>query len=222
MAGAPLTMREMLRGLEVFPAEMPAFDTRSAPQDPVTLFLMWLADAIAARVLGPHAMTLATADGAGRVSSRVLICKDVDEAGRWYFASGSGSPKGRDLAASPHAALSFYWPQRGRQIRIRGTAAPAGSQASGADFLARSPASRAEALTGRQSEPLDDPAELDDALRLAQEKIAADPGLVAPGWTLYALTADDAEFWQADHERRHTRLRYQRTAGGWARQLLWP
>jgi pyridoxamine 5'-phosphate oxidase len=212
----------MLRALAVFPAELPDFDTQSAPADPVSLFLMWLRDAIRDQVLGPHIMTLATADSAGCVSSRALICKDVDESGRWYFASGAGSPKGRELAASPHAALSFYWPALGRQIRIRGTAAPAGGEASAADFLARSPASRAEALTGRQSQPLEDPAELDEALRRAHAQVAADPGLVAPDWTLYALLADEVEFWQADHQRRHIRLRYQRTAGAWTRHLLWP
>jgi pyridoxamine 5'-phosphate oxidase len=222
MAGAPESMRDVLRALEVFPAELPAFDAGSAPGDPVTLFLMWLREAIRDKILGPHAMTVATADGAGRVSSRVLICKDVDEAGRWYFASSAGSRKGRELAASPRAALSFYWPQQGRQVRIRGTAAPAGSDASAADFLARAPASRAEALAGRQSEPLADPAELDQALRRAQDEIAASPGLVAPAWTLYALSADEVEFWQADHQHRHVRLRYQRTGGAWNRHLLWP
>jgi pyridoxamine 5'-phosphate oxidase len=222
MTGAPENIRDVLRALAVFPAELPGFDTRSAPGDPVTLFLMWLRDAIRDKILGPHAMTLATADSAGRVSSRVLICKDVDEAGRWYFASSAGSMKGRELAVSTSAAASFYWPQQGRQIRIRGTATPAGSAASAADFLARSPASRAEALTGRQSEPLEDPAELDEALRRAQAEITANPGLVAPDWTLYALSADEVEFWQADLQRRHIRLRYQRTAGAWTRHLLWP
>jgi pyridoxine/pyridoxamine 5'-phosphate oxidase len=53
-------------------------------------------------------------------------------------------------------------------------------------------------------------------------RVAADPRLVAPGWTLYALTADEAEFWQGDPERRHVRLRYRRGADGWTRQLLWP
>jgi pyridoxamine 5'-phosphate oxidase len=152
----------------------------------------------------------------------MLTCKDVDEGGRWYFASGASSPKGRDLAASPHAAMSFYWPALGRQIRIRGTAVSTGGQASAADFLARSPASRAGALPGRQSQPLEDPAELEDALRRAQAQIAADPGLVAPDWTLYALLADEVEFWQAHHRRRHIRLQYQRIAGGWTRRLLWP
>jgi pyridoxamine 5'-phosphate oxidase len=167
-------------------------------------------------------MTLATADAAGQVSSRVLICKDVDAEGRWSFASDAASVKGRDLAANPRAAASFYWPQQGRQIRISGGAASAGSEASAADFLARPPASRAAALIGRQSEPLDDPAKLDEAFRQSQAEVDADPNLVAPDWTLYALSADTVEFWQADHQRRHIRLQYQRADGGWSRRLLWP
>ncbi len=222
MAGAPQSIRDILRALKSFPPEMPEFDTRTAPDSPVTLFLAWLNDAIANQEVAPHAMTLATTDGVGSVSSRVLICKDVDEAGRWYFRLSAESQKGRELAKSPHAALSFYWPELGRQIRIRGAADPADSQASAADFLARSPAARADALIGRQSEPLQDPAELDAALRHAKSRVAADPGQVAPAWTLYAVSADDVEFWQADHQRRHTRLRYQRTASTWTRSLLWP
>ena len=215
-------LREVLRSQPVFPAGMPEFDPDAAPEDPVTLFLRWLQAAIGDAVPAPHAMTLATADDRGRPSSRVLICKDVDGDGRWYFASGAASGKGRDLAVNPHAALSFFWPQQGRQIRLRGLAVPAGPQASADDFLARSAASRAEALIGRQSEPLDDLAELDRAFREAQARVTADPGLIAHAWTLYALTADEAEFWQGDLQRRHVRLRYQRAGLTWTRQLLWP
>ena len=146
----------------------------------------------------------------GRFLETNVRLYSVDGAGRWYFASGAASGKGRDLAVNPHAALSFWWPGQGRQIRIRGAVIPAGAQASAADFLGRPPASRAEALTGRQSEPLDDLAELDRAFKQAQARVSADPGLVAPDWTLYALTADEVEFWQGDPDRRHVRLRYRR------------
>jgi pyridoxamine 5'-phosphate oxidase len=226
MAAEPPRLRELLRSQRVFPAGMPEFDPAAAPDDPVALFLRWFEAAIRDGVPAPHAMTLATADDQGRPSSRVLICKDVDGAGRWYFASGAASGKGRDLAVNPYAALSFWWPQQGRQIRIRGAAVPAGTQASAADFLARPPASRAEALIGRQSEPLDDLAELGRAFTEAQARVSADPGLVPPGWTLYVLTADEAEFWQGEEDRRHVRLRYRRSGSasgsGWARELLWP
>jgi pyridoxamine 5'-phosphate oxidase len=113
-------------------------------------------------------------------------------------------------------------PQHGRQIRICGEAASAGREASAADFLARSPASRAAAMVGSQSELLGDPAELEEAFRRSQAEVDADPDLVAPGWTLYALSADTVEFWQAGNHRRHIRLQYQRTASAWTSRLLWP
>jgi pyridoxamine 5'-phosphate oxidase len=215
-------MRDMVRGLAVFPAELPEFDVQSAPGDPVALFLTWLGEAVRDKILGPNAMTLATADASGHVSSRVLICRDVDEAGRWYFDSNATSGKGRDLAANARAAASFYWPQHGRQIRITGEAASAGPEASAADFLAKPPASRAATLVGHQSQPLDDLADLDEALRRSQAEVEANPGLVAPDSTLYALTADTVEFWQGDPQRKHRRLHYQRTVGGWTSRLLWP
>src|ERR1700761_2273557 len=164
-------MREMLRALPAFPAELPEFDVRTAPDDPVTLFLAWLSEAVRDQVLGPQAMTLATADAAGRVSCRVLICKDVDEAGRWYFASDADSGKGQDLAANPHAAVSFYWPQLGRQIRVSGTVAAADPGASAADFLARPPASRAAALAGPPARELASPAELAAAFQRAAAEV---------------------------------------------------
>ncbi|MBB2741238.1 UNVERIFIED_ORG: hypothetical protein FHR35_001058 [Microbispora rosea subsp. rosea] len=33
---------------------------------------------------------------------------------------------------------------------------------------------------------------------------------------------EEVEFWQADRDRRHTRLRYTREEAGWARHRLWP
>jgi pyridoxamine 5'-phosphate oxidase len=216
------SMRDLLRGLPVFAGDLPEFDADAVPEEPVTLFAQWLSGALDAKVPEPHAMTVSTADGDGRPSSRVLICKDVDADGRWYFAANDTSRKGRELAANPYAALTFYWPPQGRQIRVRGSVHTTGADRSAAEFLARSLGSRAEALTGRQSDVLDDPAELEPAVRSARERLAADPELVAPGWTLYAVTADEVEFWQADQDRRHTRLRYTRDNARWTRHRLWP
>ena len=215
-------VRDLLRRLLVFDTDLPGFEPGLAPSDPVTLFTEWLAAAITARVPEPHAMSLATADADGRPSSRVLICKDVEPEGRWFFASSSTSRKGRELAARPHAALTFYWPQQGRQIRIRGEVTPASAERSAADFLARPPGSRAEGLVARQSDILADPADQQSAVAAAQEHIAADPEVVAPTWTLYGLLADEAEFWQADRDRRHIRLHYRRDNGDWVRERLWP
>jgi pyridoxamine 5'-phosphate oxidase len=216
------SIRDLLRGLPVFATDLPDFKPDQAPGDPVALFTDWLAAAIAAGVPEPHVMSLATVAGDGRPSSRMLILKDVEPAGRWYFASTSTSRKGQELAGRPYAALGFYWPLLGRQIRISGRVEPAAAERSRADFLARPPASRMEGLVGRQSEVLTDPADLAAALATARAEVEADPDLAAPAWTLYGLLADEVEFWQGDRDRRHIRLRYQREGQEWSRQRLWP
>ncbi|MFF3562759.1 pyridoxal 5'-phosphate synthase [Streptomyces sp. NPDC002574] len=213
--------RELLRSIEVFAGDLPGFDPAAAPEDPVALFTEWLLAAVRAGVREPHAMTLSTVDADGNPAARVLILKDVGERG-WQFASDAGSAKGRDLAARPRAALTFYWPALARQVRVRGPVAPEGPERSAADFLARGPGARAEALLGRQSQPLADLAERDAAVRESSARLARTPGLVAPGWTLYALRPVSVEFWQGDKERRHTRLVYRAGDQGWTRQLLWP
>ncbi|MFJ8043959.1 pyridoxal 5'-phosphate synthase [Kitasatospora sp. NPDC096147] len=209
--------REWLRGLAVFAGRLPGFDPASAPADPVRLFTAWLTEAVAEGVREPHAMTLSTVDAEGAPDARVLILKGVDTSG-WQFATHALSPKGGQLTARPQAALTFYWPDLGRQVRVRGAVAPGTAEESAADFLARSPAARAEALTGRQSRRVDGPeAGPDDALAEAVARIEREPSLVDPAWTRYTLAATRVEFWQASPDRSHVRLRYDRDGGRWER-----
>ncbi|ONK10865.1 pyridoxal 5'-phosphate synthase [Streptomyces sp. MP131-18] len=218
-------LRTMLRELDVFAGELPDFDPAVAPDDPAELFTRWLLGAVEAGVPEPHAMTVSTADAAGRPSARVLILKNVEPGpdGGWQFAAHGASGKGHDLAERPYAALTFYWQPLARQIRVRGPVEPAGAAHSAADFLARGEGARAEALLGRQSTPLSDLATRDAALAGARARLAREPDLVPPEWTLYTVRAQEAEFWQGDRDRNHTRLRYRRAVdGGWARELLWP
>ncbi|MFB7176184.1 pyridoxal 5'-phosphate synthase [Streptomyces sp. NPDC056257] len=212
--------RQWLRGLEVFAGPLPEFDPAQAPADPVRLFLGWLVEAVADGVRDPHAMTLSTVDDAGDPDARVLILKAVDESG-WQFAGHAFSPKGGQLACHPRAALTFYWPEHGRQVRIRGSVTPGSAEDNAADFLGRSPTARAEALLGRQSQYLTDPAERDHALRKSLALIEREPSLVDSAWTLYTLAPAEVEFWQAAQSRVHTRLRYERTGTGWERLQLW-
>ncbi|HSI91850.1 MAG TPA: pyridoxal 5'-phosphate synthase [Jiangellaceae bacterium] len=218
---ADATLAEALRTLPVFPADLPAFDPDTAPDDPVGLFRAWLDDAIRRDVPTPHAMTLSTVDPAGKPAARVLILKDVDAAG-WRFATHANSPKGRHIAGNGHVALTFFWPQVGRQVRIQGRATPENAATSARDFLARPVDSRTASLVGRQSEPLSGPAEYERAFAAARERVTADPDLVAPSWTVYAVRPESVEFWQASHDRAHIRLHYAATANGWETQRRWP
>lgn len=212
--------RDRLRGLPTFPDDLPPFAVEATPADPLALFAAWFDDAVAAGVPAPHAANLATADAAGAVHARMLTLKDVDADGFW-FAAHATSPKGRDLAENPHAALTFFWRDLGRQVRVTGAVHPGPEAVSRADFQARPDTSRAAGLLPHQSEPLTDQAQLHEELAAALERVRADRMLAAPTWTAYVLAPTEIEFWQAA-EDGHVRLRYRAGAAGWTKGLLWP
>jgi pyridoxamine 5'-phosphate oxidase len=207
--------------LPVFAGDPAEFDPESVPDEPSALFAEWLAAAIDTGTPEPHAMTLSTCDGNGRPDARTLILKDVDADG-WWFATTSGSSKGQQLAASPSAALTFYWPGMARQVRVRGRVSMASRERSAADFRARGVGARAVALAGTQSTPLASRDECVVAVRAALGCIEAMPEIVSPAWTLYAVVADRVEFWQADEDRQHIRVQYRRENDRWTHTMLWP
>jgi pyridoxamine 5'-phosphate oxidase len=127
------SFRSLLRSLPDFPASLPPFDAKVAESDPALLFQGWLAAALAAGVPQPHAFSLATATADGQPSSRMLILKNIDEAG-WHFASSAKSRKGLELSENPRAAMNFYWPKQGRQVRVVGSVIELSAEASAQDW----------------------------------------------------------------------------------------
>ncbi|MFF9340886.1 MULTISPECIES: pyridoxal 5'-phosphate synthase [unclassified Streptomyces] len=213
-----------LRSLRVWDTELPGFDVAATPAGPLELFRAWFLDAVAAGQTEPHTPSLATADADGRPDVRTVMLHDADARG-WHFGSHATSAKGRQLAARPEAALGFYWPVLGRQVRVRGHVTTASREEAYADLHARTTGALAAALTGRQSEVLDSPAALAEASGAAWARAEAEPDADVPTWTLYVVEPAEVEFFQGDARRRHLRLRYRRDPGapaGWAKELLWP
>ncbi|MCX4970040.1 pyridoxal 5'-phosphate synthase [Streptomyces sp. NBC_00654] len=213
--------RDLLHAQRVWDTDLPGFDPATAPHSPVPLFHAWFAEAVAAGQPEPHTMTLATVDAGGHPDVRTLMLHDVDDRG-WHFATHATSAKGRQLAARPYAALGFYWPAQGRQVRVRGPVTVCAPAESSADLHARSTGALAAALTGSQSDVLGSGEELARAADAAWERARAEPDAEVPTWTRYTVEPHEAEFFQGDARRRHIRLRYRLEDGAWVRELLWP
>ncbi|WP_324783343.1 pyridoxal 5'-phosphate synthase [Streptomyces sp. H51] len=214
----------LLRSLRVWDprvTELRPFDPAAAPAEPLTLFTEWFAEAVAAGQAEPHTMSLATSDAEGRPDVRIVMLHRADADG-WSFATHATSHKGGQLAARPYAALAFYWPVLGRQVRVRGPVTAAPAEESQGDLHARSTGALAAALTGRQSEVLGSVEELERASEAAWDRARREPDAPVPTWTLYHLRPDTVEFFQGDEHRRHVRLNYRRKQAGWGQELLWP
>jgi len=217
------SIRQRLRKAKSFHPEIADFDTGAVPEHPLRLVMSWLIAAIDGEVGQPQAMTLSTLGTDGQVDARTLLLKDVDTEAVW-FATSSISPKGQQISVHPEVALTLFWREQGRQIRMRGVAEPGPRDVSVADFTARHPASRAVATAMPQSDPIDDPEDARNALSAARERIDADLDFAPDDWTAYRVVPTSVEFWQATTGRDQIRLRYDRLHAGspWTRQELWP
>ena len=140
-------LNDWLRGRHALTGVAPEWDLDALPAEPTILFREWILRADADGVPEPHTATLATVDTAGVPDARTLILKGID-AGGWAFASTRSSRKGEQLAASPAAALNFWWQPQVRAVRVRGRVEEATAEESAADLAARSAAAQAGVAPG--------------------------------------------------------------------------
>jgi len=192
----------------------------SAAADPYTQFDQWFQQALHGEVLEPTAMTLATADAAGRPSARIVLLKGFDARG-FVFYTNYQSRKGKELGANPQASLLFFWPELERQVRIEGPVSPVTAEESDTYYASRPLGSRIGAWASPQSRPITHDALAQRVTELSQS-LGDDPAR-PPHWGGYRLDATRVEFWQGRPSRLHDRLVYARDAeGDWALERLAP
>jgi pyridoxamine 5'-phosphate oxidase len=199
-----------------------ALDERDLAPEPIAQFKAWLAEAVAADTLDPTAMTLATADGEGRPSARIVLLKGCDERG-FAFYTNYASRKAQELESNPQAALVFYWPVLDRQVRIEGRVDKITRAETAAYFATRPLDSQLGAWASRQSEPVAGRGPLDRAFAAAAERFAGGEVPVPDFWGGYRLRPSRLEFWQGRESRLHDRLVYRRGEDGvWVIERLQP
>jgi pyridoxamine 5'-phosphate oxidase len=207
------------------PAAVLALTDADAGPDPFALFDRWLTDAVAAArgasEAVTHAMTLATVTPDGRPAARMVLLKSHGPAGFTFFTSDE-SPKARDLAAHPSAALVLHWPALERQVRVAGAVERLPRAEAEAYFATRPRGSQVGAWASAQSRPVAR-VDLDAAVAAAAARFGGGPVPCPPHWGGYRVVPDEVEFWQGRRDRLHDRIRFRRApAGGFERERLSP
>ncbi|HEY2345515.1 MAG TPA: pyridoxamine 5'-phosphate oxidase [Xanthomonadaceae bacterium] len=180
----------------------------------------------AARASGdpePTAMTLATADRAGRPSARTVLLKACDERG-FVFYTHVASVKGRELQDNPRAALLFHWKalRQPVQVRIEGRADVVDDAQADAYFASRPRMSQIGAWASKQSETLDSRETFEARIAEAEREFAGREVPRPVGWTGYRVVPDGIEFWYGADFRLHERQRYDLRDGAWSKRMLYP
>jgi pyridoxamine 5'-phosphate oxidase len=192
-------------------------------EEPFRLFAEWFEQARQTEPSDPDAMALATVDADGLPNCRMVLLKAFDERG-FVFYTNLDSVKGRELRASPLAALVFHWKSQQRQVRLRGPVDPVDAAEADAYFASRSRLSQIGAWASKQSAPL----ESRFALEQACARFAAKFGLGSvprpDNWSGFRLAPIVIEFWQDRPFRLHDRIEYRRDApeAAWTKVRLYP
>ncbi|KAF2473757.1 pyridoxamine 5'-phosphate oxidase [Lindgomyces ingoldianus] len=182
---------------------------------PLDQFHAWFDAAKAAEVYQPETVTLATASlPDGKVSARIVFMKELDERGFVVYSNWDTSRKAADVRSNPQAALTFWWHEVERQVRVEGRVERMSDEEGQVYYDTRIRGSRIGAWASPQSQVLDGREELEKRVRDVEARFEKEEKIPIPGfWGGLRVLPEVVEFWQGRESRLHDRFRYTRVDG---------
>jgi pyridoxamine 5'-phosphate oxidase len=217
-------MEKAIKGMDELRKEYSraSLDISDVDKDPIGQFDKWFKEALAAGVPEPNAFTLSTISEGGRPSARIVLLKGLDQR-QFVFYTNYQSQKGQELESNPACALTFFWPELERQVRIEGIATRVQESTSERYFQSRPRASQVGAWASPQSSIIASRNILEAREREIEKKFEGLNLLPKPKqWGGFAITPIEIEFWQGRASRLHDRVVYYLTDEKWIIHRLAP
>ncbi len=197
-------------------------DVKDVMKDPIEQFEKWFLEAVESKVPEANAMNLATVNSEGKPTSRIVLLKGIEDR-KFTFYTNYQSQKGRELEENPACALTFFWPELERQVRIEGNALRVDEKKSVEYFQSRPRGSQVGAWSSPQSSVIDSREILDERAKKIEEKFEGLSVLPKPNqWGGFEIDPMMIEFWQGRPSRLHDRIQFVKVEGEWKIQRLAP
>lgn len=203
-----------------------SLEAKQLGPNPLEQFHAWFLQAQKADVYVPETCTLATASlPEGKVSARIVYMKELDNRGFIIYSNWETSRKAQDINTNPNAALTFFWREMERQVRVEGKAERLTPEESQVYYDTRIRGSRIGAWASMQSQVLRDRGELEERVSETEKKFEGQETIpVPPFWGGVRIVPDTMEFWQGRESRLHDRFKYTKDekVSGWKMERLSP
>jgi len=191
-------------------------------KDPLELFKIWMTEAEKKEIRDATALSLATTSKTGQPDVRMVLLKGFDSKG-FVFYTNLNSSKSNDLKENPKAAMCFHWKSFNRQIRILGDITQVEDKKADMYFDSRPYGSKISAWASEQSKPMIQRSEFLKKIENLKEKYKDQKNIPRPPhWSGWCLKPSSIEFWLHKDNRNHERLRYNKIASEWKKEILYP
>jgi pyridoxamine 5'-phosphate oxidase len=194
---------------------------KNVSQNPFILFELWFQEAVKQKLLEPNAMIISSIKN-DRPRARVALMKEFDDRGIVFYTNYE-SDKGSEIKSNKNGALTFFWAELERQVRIEGIFSFIDPKESDTYFKARPRESQIGAWVSNQSEIIKSREVLDKKLEYFTEKFKDVEIIPRPeNWGGIRLEPHYFEFWQGRPSRLHDRISYELDGKSWKIARLSP
>jgi pyridoxamine 5'-phosphate oxidase len=189
---------------------------------PIEHFNKWFKEELnLTKVRIPTACCLSTIGTDGFPNARFVSLKDILE-NNFIVTGPLTSRKGIEINATNKVALTFWWTETERQVRIQGNAKKIAGQLADKYFTERNRDSQIVSIVSEQGQKIDNIEILTKKYENIEVRFSNKPLTRPKNWGGYLIEPIRMEFLEFKPTRFHGRKLYERTNGQWTIEQIQP